>query len=519
VKFLDTNNVSLEISVNVVTRTLPITHANRFEAMRKILALFLSLFASAAFATVTPLPGAADQHAMAGHPFPNPIGVQVTDDAGRPVPGVAVTFISNSIYAGGFELNGGFYRLTVQTDAEGAARVGADARADSGERHVVSADAGVHGYAVMYFTTDPIAAGPNRVTALSSTEQTVPAGSALPETMRVRVTSSDGTPVRGGLVSFFPDPKEVVGSFGAASRVTVATDIYGIAEAPPFMTSLATGRGVVVAWHVGTVGVISEARFFFTNTAPTTPPKNYQDMWWGGPEQSGWGVSVTQHDSKIFAVVFAYDANGAPTWHVIPQPSFAGGFGRSLQGPSYQPRGTPYYAYDASRLEVGQRYGFSQIEFIGGKEARLFMSGAHFGGDSNQGLAGQGLVRQVFTVNPDIPLRGVGDMWWGGPSQNGWGIAIHEQPGALFSVWLTYGDDGNPTWFVMPGGAWTGANEYSGQIYRTRSSAFLETPYDATKLQLIPVGTYRLRFDGNNATFEYAVEGRSSTLPLTRQPF
>jgi hypothetical protein len=485
----------------------------------RILIGLLMLCASTAFATVTPLTGVAEQHALAGHPFPVPIGVRVTDDAGRPVPGVDVTFVSGTIYGGGLQLGDGSYRAVVQTDFDGTARIGADARADGGERHVITADAGRYGFVVMYLNTDSLGTGQSRVTPLAATVQTLTAGTTLPEAPRVRVTLGDGTPVRGGLVRFFPDPRAVVGSFGAASSVTVATDINGIAEAPAYTTSLEVGGGVVVAWHFGSVGVLSEARFYYTNTAPATPPASYQDMWWGGPEQTGWGVSVVQHGKTVFAVVFAYDAKGAPTWQVLPQGGWVGGYGRVLQSILFQPRGTPFYAYDASRLDVGFGHGIGEISFIGGKEARLFMEGAHFGGGLFPTGPGQPLVRQNFTVSPDIPLRGVGDMWWGGPGQNGWGIAIHEQPGALFSVWLTYGDDGNPTWFVMPGGTWTGANEYSGQIYRTQGSAWLQQPYDATKLQVIPVGNYRLRFNGDTATFDYSVNSRSGTLALTRQPF
>ena len=29
---------------------------------------------------------------------------------------------------------------------------------------------------------------------------------------------------------------------------------------------------------------------------------NYSDLWWGGAAQSGWGLSVTQHGSAVFAV-------------------------------------------------------------------------------------------------------------------------------------------------------------------------------------------------------------------------
>jgi hypothetical protein len=492
--------------------------------MHKILVLFLCFAASAAFATITPIPGAADQHAIAGQPFPNPIGVRITDDAGRPVVGADVTFTSSTIHGGGLELNGGFYRLVVQTDFDGVARIGPGARADSGDRHALGAEARaasgfLYGFAVMYLNTDPVGTGPSRVNALSSTLQTIPAGTVLPDTPRVRVALTDGTPVRGGLVRFFHDPLAVAGSFGAESSVTVATGIDGIAVAPPYTTSLEPGGGVLVAEHSSGVGAIAEARFYYINTAPSTRPANYQDMWWGGPAQNGWGVSVVQHGKNIFAVVFAYDANGAPTWHVIPQAFWVGGYGRTLQGTAYQPRGTPFYAYDAARLDVGFGHGIGEISFIGGKEARLFMEGAHFGGGLFPQGPGQPLVRQDFTVRPDIPLRGVGDMWWGGAAQNGWGITIHEQPGALFSVWLTYGDDGNPTWFVMPGGTWTGANEYSGQIYRTRASAWLQAPYDATKLQVIPVGSYRLRFDNGTATFDYTLDGRSGSLALARQPF
>jgi hypothetical protein len=488
--------------------------------MKKILAIFLSLFAFAAFATVTPLPGSAEQSTLVGQPFPNPIGVRVTDDSGRPVAGIDVIFRSTSIHAGGLDPVDGHFELIVQTDFDGIARIGAAARADSGDRHAIIADTRpYYGSTVIYVNTILVVSGPTRVTALSATDQTVPAGSVLPENPRVRVTLSDGTPVRGSPVRFFPDATEVVGSFGVESSVTVMTDINGIAEAPPYTTSLGIGRGVVAAWHAGSVGVIAEARFFYTTTPPSSRPTNYQDMWWGGPSQSGWGVSLVQHDKKIFGVVFAYDENGAPTWHVLPQTFFALGYGRILTSPTYQPHGTPYYAYDASRLVVGPYSPIAEIAFIGGKEARLFMSFSHFGGDVNQGKPGLPLVRQEFTLDPAIPLRGVGDMWWGGPSQNGWGIAIHEQPGALFSVWLTYGDDGRPTWFVMPGGTWTGANEYSGQIYRTHASAWLQTPYDVSKLQVIPVGTYRLRFDNGAATFDYTVDGRSGSLALVRQPF
>jgi len=44
--------------------------------------------------------------------------------------------------------------------------------------------------------------------------------------------------------------------------------------------------------------------------APEAP---WQDMWWGGAAENGWGVSVVQHRDLLFSVVYAYDAAGQPT--------------------------------------------------------------------------------------------------------------------------------------------------------------------------------------------------------------
>jgi len=40
---------------------------------------------------------------------------------------------------------------------------------------------------------------------------------------------------------------------------------------------------------------------------------NYQDMWWN-PSESGWGISLAQEGSTIFAVWFTYDQDGTPIW-------------------------------------------------------------------------------------------------------------------------------------------------------------------------------------------------------------
>ncbi len=237
-----------------------------------------------------------------------------------------------------------------------------------------------------------------------------------------------------------------------------------------------------------------------------------QDMWWGGTGENGWGVSIVQHAEKLFAVIYAYDANGMPTWYVM-----SGGQWNAARtvytGPVYSPRGAPYTEYDAARLDVGPAVGTLTLTFLDANHANLDY-------DIN-GMSGRKqILRQLFGPPGGGTRPLVGDMWWGGGQQNGWGIAILQQYGALFSVWFTYDSAGNPTWFVMPSGTWTSDTTYEGRIYRTSSARWLAMAYASTAFRVTDVGSFRIRFTADgNATFEWTIVGRSGILALTRQNF
>ena len=38
------------------------------------------------------------------------------------------------------------------------------------------------------------------------------------------------------------------------------------------------------------------------------------DIWWN-PSESGWGINMIQNEGVIFATMFVYGSNGAPTWY------------------------------------------------------------------------------------------------------------------------------------------------------------------------------------------------------------
>ena len=46
----------------------------------------------------------------------------------------------------------------------------------------------------------------------------------------------------------------------------------------------------------------------------TPPTANYSDQWWN-PNESGWGVSVSQQNDLMFVTLLVYAANNQPTWY------------------------------------------------------------------------------------------------------------------------------------------------------------------------------------------------------------
>jgi hypothetical protein len=52
-------------------------------------------------------------------------------------------------------------------------------------------------------------------------------------------------------------------------------------------------------------------------TGTTPPAVDYTDLWWNANE-SGWGLSITQQFSTLFAAWFTYDAQGKAIWYVVP---------------------------------------------------------------------------------------------------------------------------------------------------------------------------------------------------------
>ena len=261
-----------------------------------------------------------------------------------------------------------------------------------------------------------------------------------------------------------------------------------------------------------TLGAATYGRGMYRIAVASGGPADYRDLWWAGAAENGWGMSIAQHGSTIFAAMYIYDASGKPAWVVMPGGAWNASF-TDFTGALYSPKGTWFGAYDASRLVAGAPVGSATLHFTSLGTATLSYT--------IDGVSGtKSITRQPFGVVDSTPVATYGDLWWGGDAQNGWGVAINQQYRTLFSVWYTYDTNGAPAWYVVPGGQWTSAGTYTGTAYRTAGPAWLGRAYDPSALQATPVGSVTFSFtDPSHAVMTYTIDGVTQSKAITRQPF
>jgi hypothetical protein len=211
--------------------------------------------------------------------------------------------------------------------------------------------------------------------------------------------------------------------------------------------------------------------------------RSYSGLWWGGEQESGWGMSIDDpglSSRRTFVVLYVYDSAGKPTWYVVPGGN-ATTIGNLWVGTAYRPRGTPLSAYDASRLQVGTPAGEVQIRFLSDSEAEMRYV--------LDGISGSKRIsKQRFGAINARAIPAFDPMWWGGGAENGWGIALVRDYRDMFGVMYTYDLQGNPTWFVMPGGNWQG-NQFVTDLYSTSASRWLGTTFSANSVRTQKVGS------------------------------
>ncbi len=75
---------------------------------------------------------------------------------------------------------------------------------------------------------------------------------------------------------------------------------------------------------------------------PARAAINYQDLWWVGPAENGWGINLSHQANTLFATWFIYGANSQPLWLVMSNAPRSGAAGNTFIGDLYQTTGTPF---------------------------------------------------------------------------------------------------------------------------------------------------------------------------------
>jgi cyclophilin family peptidyl-prolyl cis-trans isomerase len=258
---------------------------------------------------------------------------------------------------------------------------------------------------------------------------------------------------------------------------------------------------------VGGIGpTIGKSNLVLVNSA-TAIANNWQGLWWNANE-SGWGMSLTQHGDLIFVAIYTYDAAGLPVWYVIPNcPVTATG----CTGDMYRVKGgtPPTVAWTGSG-RVLTKVGTGTLAFSGANAGTLDVT--------IDGVSGsKAMTRQVFATSGTAPAVDYTDLWWNA-NESGWGISLTQQFGIIFAAWYAYDDAGDPVWYVATNCAVSGPG-CAGTLYRVSGGA----PLTAAWKPVTPaaaVGSVTFQFsDPASGTLAYTINGVTATRAITRQVY
>lgn len=240
-------------------------------------------------------------------------------------------------------------------------------------------------------------------------------------------------------------------------------------------------------------------------------PISYQGVWGGGPAEDGWGLALTQHDLTLVAGWYYYDGTGRATWTIMPGCSW----------------NTALTACTGSLLNsTGAWFGnYSLAPFLQSNVGSATFSFTDVNNGTMSyvvnGVSGQKTISRLNFVSGTAPSSiNYTDIWWGGASQGGWGVALSQQQAVLVGSWYTYDSQGRPIWFVMNSGSWTSASTYQGNLIRATGSPLLGTSYNSAAFLSVPAGPITINFsDANNASMTYTVDGVTQTKSISRFAF
>lgn len=253
----------------------------------------------------------------------------------------------------------------------------------------------------------------------------------------------------------------------------------------------------------------------FRSTA-TQASLNYSDIWWN-PDESGWGITIADHQSQLFIVWYTYRLDGSPTWFVIPGGTLSADK-RFFKGDIYQTTGPPYnIVFDPNQVRI-TKVGSASFDFA---PPSLAAGKALFSYTVGNVSQTKQIERQPFgNAAPDWGYDFT-DIFWD-PAESGWGLSLAQHGNNVFGVWYTYDLNGQPLFVVMPGGTFNGGDSFTGATYTTTGPYFGSSFFDSTLVRVILFGDLTFEFEPMawtaGAVNSQSAKGSSSTVAPMNLP-
>ena len=323
----------------------------------------------------------------------------------------------------------------------------------------------------------------------------------------VQLTSSGWQLVSNG--QLVPYASGVLGdSLSALSILNNAnpTNLLGAQFCVGYGTSaaemIASGRMLPVADIPGAAAT--------TNGSCNVAANPYKGLWYN-PAESGWGMSITQHDNINFVAMYTYDQSAQPVWYVMSNcPIVTAG---SCTGDIYKVTGgsVPTSTW-APSLAVATA-GTGTLTFSD-------TNNAQFNFTLNGAAGSKTIERQLFSSGTAAQAVDYTDLWWNA-NESGWGVALTQDVGMIFAAWYTYDAAGQPIWYVASSCPLSGSG-CTGDVYKVTGGMPLSASWvnlDFTQA-LSTVGSVTFAFsDSSTGTMSYTINGVSGSRAITRQAF
>jgi hypothetical protein len=240
---------------------------------------------------------------------------------------------------------------------------------------------------------------------------------------------------------------------------------------------------------------------------------NYSDIWYD-PLESGWGLTIADHETNLFAVWYTYQADGSSMWFVIPGGTLSAN--RTLfTGDIYQTQGPSYAGPFNPNNVVVTKVGTASIDFA---PQGLVAGAALFTWTIGSATRTRQIERQQYGNAPAQWASDFTDIWYN-PAESGWGLTLAQHGNNVFGVWFTYAPSGQPLFVVMPGVTFSGPSRFSGALYTTTGPAYTSTTFDPLKVVVTPVGNATVEISDSTGTFTSTVNGFTQTKSMVRQAF